>query len=302
MSDWLLSIAGTPEGATLATILALISAMAHAVFGALQKGAHDPWLSRGSIDLWMGGLAAPVALLLLPWPTVAEWWWLLGAVGLHFVFKLTMALAFERAAFTVVYPVARGVGPLVTVIFAMAVFGERFAPVQWLGLALLSGGILLLAARNLSEERIDLRALKIGMAWAVAGGLMVALYTTYDAAAIRAAPDPLVFLVWFFFVTSLDFPVLAWLRYRRMAHPPAPGPLLLRGVIGAVIGYVSFGGIMLATLLGKVGEAAALRETSTVFAALIGWFILRERVGPRRLILMTLIAAGAVLIELGSAP
>ena len=57
---------------------------------------------------------------------------------------------------------------------------------------------------------------------------------------------------------------------------------------------------MLATYLDKVGEAAALRETSAVFAALIGWLFLKETVGPARTGLMALIAAGAVVVELGS--
>ena len=59
----------------------------------------------------------------------------------------------------------------------------------------------------------------------------------------------------------------------------------------------SFGSILLATRLDKVGEAAILRETSTVFAALIGWFFLKETVGPRRVALMALIALGAVIVE-----
>jgi drug/metabolite transporter (DMT)-like permease len=75
--------------------------------------------------------------------------------------------------------------------------------------------------------------------------------------------------------------------------------LLRRGFAGALIAWVSFGGVMLATRLGSVGEAAVLRETSTVFAALIGWFILGETVGPRRLILMAFIALGAVMVQIG---
>jgi drug/metabolite transporter (DMT)-like permease len=59
----------------------------------------------------------------------------------------------------------------------------------------------------------------------------------------------------------------------------------------------SFGAILLATRLDKVGEAAVLRETSTIFAALIGWLFLKETVGPRRLALMALIALGAVIVE-----
>ena len=74
---------------------------------------------------------------------------------------------------------------------------------------------------------------------------------------------------------------------------------MARGVLGAVVAYMSFGSIMLATRLDKVGEAAVLRETSTVFAALIGWLVLRETVGPRRIALMTLIAVGAVIVEFG---
>ncbi len=299
MSEWLVAIAGTPEGARLATILALVSALAHAAFGALQKGAHDPWLTRGAIDSWLVVLTAPVALFLVPWPAPQMFAIIAGALVIHFGYKLTMALAYEKAAYTVVYPVVRGTGPVVTVTAAVIIFDEHFTAVQWAGVACLSGGILLLALRNLSEERIDLRALKIGLAWAVAGGILVALYTTYDAWGIRQAPDPFTFLAWFFFITAMDFPALALIRYRRMALPPRPGPLMLRGFAGALIAYVSFGGVMLATRLDSVGEAAVLRETSTVFAALIGWFILGEKVGPRRLILMSLIALGAVIVEFG---
>lgn len=292
-------MSGTAEGARLATMFALTSAMAHAVFGALQKGRYDPWLTRGAIDGWLVVLSAPIALFLVPWPDLTTALFLIGAMVVHFAYKLTMALAYERAAYTVVYPVVRGTGPLVTVIAASVIFGEIFTATQWIGVACLSGGILLLALRNLSEEVIDLRSLKIGLLWALAGGVLVAVYTTYDAYGIRQSPNPFTFLAWFFFVTALDFPILAALRYRRMAVRPVLAPLMWRGMAGAVIAWVSFGGVMLATRLDKVGEAAVLRETSTVFAALIGWFILGEKVGPRRLVLMAMVALGAVIVEMG---
>lgn len=76
-------------------------------------------------------------------------------------------------------------------------------------------------------------------------------------------------------------------------------PLVKRGVLGAFVAYFSFGAIMLATRLDRVGEAAVLRETSTVFAALIGWAVLGEKVGRVPAALMALIAAGAVVMEWG---
>lgn len=299
MGDWIVQLAGTPQGAQLATALALLSAVAHAVFGALQKGRHDPWLTRGAIDGWLVVVSAPVALFLVPWPNAFTTMMLLGAMVIHFGYKLTMALAYERAAYTVVYPVVRGTGPVVTVLAASVIFQEHFTLMQWAGVACVSGGILLLALRNLSEEKIDLPALKSGLAWAFLGGIMVAIYTIWDAYGIRSSLNPFTFLAWFFFLTAFDFPILATWRYRRMANKPDLGPLMWRGFAGALIAWVSFGGVMLATRLDTVGQAAVLRETSTVFAALIGWFILGEKVGPRRLMLMGLVALGAVIVEMG---
>jgi hypothetical protein len=98
MSDWLLSLVGTPEGARLATLLALMAALAHAVFGALQKGGHDPWLSRGAIDLALVAMSAPMCDLFVFGPPAPHMWPVLaGVVVIHFIYKLAMALAYENA-------------------------------------------------------------------------------------------------------------------------------------------------------------------------------------------------------------
>ncbi|WP_299352099.1 DMT family transporter [uncultured Shimia sp.] len=297
MSDWVVALEGTAAGEQVALILALIAAMLHAVFGALQKGQHDPWLSRGAIDFSLVVISAPVALFLVPWPEGQIWLLLLGAMGIHFAYKLGQALAYSRGAYTVVYPVVRGTGPLFTVFGAWIIFGEHFAPLQWVGVAVLVSGILGLAVYNMRNIETGRDTLVPALWLAVGTGALVALYTTYDAYGIRATPNPFTFLMWFFFLSSLDFPILAALRWKNMTYRPALKPLFLKGLIGAFVAWGSFGAVMLATRLGKVGEAAVMRETSPVFAALIGWLILREPVGPRRVALIGLIAAGAVIVE-----
>lgn len=301
MTGWLAAIEGTPEGARVALVLALVSAFAHAVFGALQKGRQDPWVTRGSIDIWIAAYALPVALFLVPWPQGGEWLILAGCVVIHFAYKLAMALAYERAAFTVVYPVVRGTGPLATLAFAALFLGEHYGALQWLGVGVLSASILGLAAANLRGTAVGREALRAGLAWALVGGLLVAVYTTYDAWGIRSVPDPFTFLAWFFLLTALDFPLLVAWRLRAGVGEPLPAlrPLAVKGAVGGLIAFVSFGGVMLATRIGKVGEVAALRETSTLFAALIGWAVLGERVGPLRAALMAGVAAGAVMVQAG---
>ena len=168
---------------------------------------------------------------------------------------------------------------------------------QWAGLVVLLGGIFGLAGYNLRHVTVARETLVSALGLAVATGGFVALYTTYDAYGIRATADPFTFLAWFFMFDGIVMPLLL---HRRILALPAGArlPLLKRGLLGAFVAFFSFGSILMATRLDQVGEAAVLRETSTVFAALIGWLVLKERVSRVQLALMALIAAGAVLVEM----
>lgn len=299
MSDWLISQEGTQTGLYLSMGFALAAAVLHAIFGALQKGRHDPWLSRAGIDMVIFVLAMPVALTLVPWPEPHLWLIFAGAWVIHTVYKILQAMTYTRGAYTVVYPVVRGTGPLFAVLGAGLIFGEHFNAWQWVGVAVLLTGIYGLALYNLRKLTVGRDRLVPALGFAVATGAMVALYTTYDAYGIRATENPFTFLVWFFVIDSLFMPVV---NARRLAAMPRAdlAHLLKRGFIGAIVAFASFGGIMLATRLGPVGQAAVLRETSTVFSALIGWLMLGEHTGPRRVALMAMIAAGAVIVQLAA--
>jgi drug/metabolite transporter (DMT)-like permease len=210
LGDWIVSIEGTEAGARLALVLALLAAVLHAVFGALQKGRHDPLLARGVIDASYGLMAAPFALFVVPWPEPHMWPIFAGAFVIHAFYKWTTLAAYRRGAYTVVYPVMRGTGPLFTVIGAWLVFGETFAGVQWLGVAVLLAGLYGLALYNMARITVARETLVPALWFAVLTGLFVALYTTYDAYGIRATADPFTFLAWFFFIDGMLYPFLAW--------------------------------------------------------------------------------------------
>jgi len=290
-------LAGTPEGHRIAITLAILAAFLHALFGALQKGRDDPWLARAAIDACYGLIALPFALFVVPWPTPAQVPIFLGAFVIHAGYKIAQAMTYDRAPYTVVYPIVRGTGPVFTVVFAGMVFGERFAPGQWIGLGLLVAGIFGLALVALRQMQPPW-TLAPALGLALLTGGFVAGYTTYDAWGIRQTLDPFTFLAWFFVVDSLFIPTITWRRWSGVDRARLKG-LAARGVFGALVAFASFGSVMIATRLDHVGLAAALRETSTVFAALIGWLVLGEKVGPGRGALMGLIALGAVVMELG---
>ncbi len=300
MSAWLASIQGTALGSQIALGLALCSALLHATFGALQKGRHDPWLSRGAIDFSYGVMALPFVIFVVPFPQ-PHMWPIFGMVFLiHCLYKYLQGMAYARGAYTVVYPLVRGTGPLFAVIGAYFLLDERLSWVQWGGILVLVLAIYGLAGYNLRYLTVGRDTLKPALVFAFLTGVMVAAYTTYDAYGIRASADPFTFLAWFFMIDGLIFmPPIAALRWYHMLNRPALGPLMLRGAMGGVIAYLSFGAVILATYLDSVGQAVVLRETSTVFSALIGALVLKEHIGCRRFVLMALIALGAVIVGVG---
>ena len=298
MAEWILAIEGTETGRHFAMILALIAAVLHAVFGAMQKGRVDPWVMRGAVDASYGMMALPVALFMVPWPGPHLWLILIGAWAIHTLYKILQAMAYTRGAYTVVYPIVRGTGPLFTVIGAFLLFGEVFTIGQWTGMGVLLCGIFGLAVYNLRNVTLEHETLKMAMGLALCTGLCVALYTTYDAYGIRASANPFTFLAWFFVIDSWTMPIVSLLYAKRKGIVLRGQGLWLRGPLGGLLAVASFGSILMATRLEKVGEAAVLRETSTIFAALIGWLFLKETVGPRQVVLMALIALGAVIVEL----
>lgn len=299
MTDWINQITGTPAGTQVALVLALSAAFLHAVFGALQKGRHNPWISRAAIDTWLGLFALPLALFVVPWPNRQLWPVLLGAMVIHIAYKVALAHAYQRGAYSVVYPVMRGSAPLFTVIAAGLVFHEHFNLTQWFGVLLLVSGIIGLSDYNRRRLAVGRETLQPALIWALITGGMIALYTTYDAWGIRLAENPFTFLVWFFLFDSLFMPLWTRPQLARLSREEFVS-LAKIGFIGALVAPASFGSIMLATRIDDVGRAAVLRETSTVFSALVAWVMLGEKVGPWRAALMALIAGGAIIVELGA--
>lgn len=223
MTAWLISIEGTGTGHALPLILALSAAVLHAGFGALQKGRHDPWPSRGAIDLCYGGPPRSCRSWCRPEPHMRP---IFGVVSLiHPGYKIAQGHTCSRGACAVVYRMVRGTGPLFMVIGAWLLLGETFTTVPWLGVLVLPAGIFGFAACNLIPWHPDRDTPKRALLLAVLTGGLVAAYTTCGAYGIRATRDPFIFLAGVFFIEGLM--VMPWLgapHWVRMAHRPAPGP------------------------------------------------------------------------------
>lgn len=170
---------------------------------------------------------------------------------------------------------------------------------------MLSGAIFSLALVNLRDLRADRdasRGVAAAVIAAIATGCVAAVFMNIDAHGTRMGTNPLTFVTWFFVLGAFSAPVFAAARWRYRVRAglelPSVRELAWRGIGGAAIALVTFGAMMVATRLAKLGEIVALRETSIVFGAVLGVIFFGERLNAPRIVLIALIAASAMFVQL----
>ena len=273
-----------------ALALILLSAAVHAVVNIATKRADDKYAMRLLIGVFSAVLVAP-ALAFVPLPD-GRALWLLGATAVvHALYELLLVKSYESAAFSAVYPVARGTGPLFTALGVIVVLGQHPPALELAGIAMVCGGVV---AMGLSH-RASAGALA-GLGFALATGLTIGTYTVIDAEGVRATANPFTYVLWFFVAHGASVLSTAPLIRGRAVLVAARRQWRF-GVVIAGLSVVSYGAAMLAYRLGATAPLAALRETSVLFGTVLAAVFLREPMTARRWIAAGAIAAGAILLQ-----
>ncbi len=273
----------------LVVALVLLAALLHASWNALARASGDP-LVNVAIQSATGGLLAVPVMLSVPLPTGETWGWLGASACIHFVYQVTLARMYELGELSQVYPVARGMAPLGVAALGAAFLGETLTPAQCFGLALAAVALVALGRAG-QEGRTSRRAL--GLACGVA--LMVMLYTFSDGRGVRTVDHPASFISWSFFFGCV--PLAVYAAQRRRGHPPPPAREWWRAIAGGVMATAGYSVALWAMGRAPLALVSSLRETSVLFAALLGWLFLGESFGRRRVVASALLVLGLVLVQ-----
>ena len=279
---------------TLASLVLVICAAGlHAGWNALAKRGRDP-----VVFLWCATLASTVVLspfgfwiLARDGLRAAAVPFVLGTIALHALYFYALGRAYATGAYSLVYPVARGLGVALVPIVAFLVFDERLSALGTAGVALVVVGI------------VSLHVLPAGVAaswpgrailWPVLTGLTIAAYSVLDKAGVaRVNPVPYMLLLEAG-CALLGLPLL-WLRPDSVRRELGSWRTI---VVAAVMSAVAYTLVLFAFRLSKTGYVVAARELSIVFSAVIGSVWLREgRLGPR-LAAATIVLAGVACVAL----
>lgn len=281
---------------SLPVALSLFSALTLAFANVAVKRGGDILLSRCVMAVTAALILLPAAFL-VPLPDAATWAALAWSLPAHFLYQSFMIRALHRGDLSLVFPVMRGLAPLLTALAAFLVLGEALSPAAIAGLLVATLSVVVFAlpagGGSLLRQK-DAGAL----GWAALTALGIALYSVADARGVRIAPNAFTFIVWLFLLDWIGVTAVG-LATRRRALLDAMRLNWRAGALAGLFSILSFGAALYAFRFMEAARVSALRETAVVFAALLGWRYLGEGFGLRRTLAAAALAAGLVLMQLG---
>lgn len=262
------------------------AALLHAAWNALVKGSADKQLDAYAIAAASGGLAL-LLLPFLPLPAAASWPWLAASAAVHILYFAFLAGAYRFGELSYVYPLMRGGGPLVVAVIGVLVLGEVLEPGEWGGVLLICAGILAFAS-GAHDRR--------GTLFAVANAFVIGAYTLIDATGVRLSGAAVSYTLWFFAVNGAVIAALG-LAQRGAAVPAYLRRHWPRAAVGGACALGAYGIALWAMTVAPVALVAVLRETSVIFAAVLGVAVFREKLTRRRMLATGAVLAGLVLLR-----
>jgi len=269
---------------------ALLSALLHAGWNAAVKANRNPAQAM-TAQMLLGAVLVVPALLWSGLPDRAAWIWILASTLMNVLTISALLRAYELGGFGLVYPVMRAVAVLLVVPMAAVLTGEKFGPAALAGIIVIALSLAVLSLDAARNQAVTLKAL----GWTLAAGVGTAAYIMCDAQGVRASSNP---WAYGFVVSITNAAAMCW-RQRNQGAPwrllsgqwPAALPI-------AVASMASYLLILWVWSHAPIAPAAALRDTSSIFAILIAVVWLKEPFTRTRIVAVLMAAAAIPLLRL----
>jgi phosphonate utilization associated putative membrane protein len=279
----------------------LLGAALHAGWNALVKSAGDKTVDTALVHLLGAGVALPF-LMMVGLPQTASWPYIAASLVIHVGYYIALAGAYEHGELGMTYPIMRGLAPLLVALGSGSLIGESPTAAAWLGTLGITVGVALVGLAHPGEALHHRKAL----AFAFANAGIIAAYTFVDGLGVRTevahGGSALCYILILFVIDGLPFPLLVWLRRNPARRREIVAYARGRWPLAALGGSASIGSYAIALWAmtrAPVASVAALRETSVLFAALLGTWLLKEKFGLQRALGTLVVVLGVMALRLG---
>lgn len=272
---------------TYIILLILFAALLHASWNALLRGGSDKLWSM-TIMCVAVAIVSTVGALFLPVPAQESWFYAVLSALLHVGYNLFLVRTYRSGDLGQTYPISRGSSPVLITLCASIFAGEVVQTGTMIGIALVSAGIISLAFKG---RKLDVANLP----YAFCTGCFIAAYSVTDGMGGRLSGSPMAYTAWMCALWGVMMPITyICLRDARSLFAVRPG--LVTSLGGGVVSLLAYGIVIYAMTLAPMGAVSALRETSVLFAALLGYLFLGESLTARKILACVVIATGTLII------
>ncbi len=276
---------------TVVFLAVLLAALLHASWNALVKGGRDQHLAMAAVVIGQGVFALPV-LAFVPRPDPSSFTLIAAGIILHLGYQLFLLASYRTGDLTQVYPLARGSAPLIVAAVSVAFLGVTLEPLQIGAVAMIGLGIMSMALVRKSDGQRNRKA----AALALTTGCFIAAYSLVDGLGARTAGTALGFYGWLTIGNALVFAVICAFRWPMvLRRVPTEGRQLL--LLGGGASYAAYALVIWSFTQAPIALVTALRETSIVFALLIGVFVLGEKLNLAKVVSTMITLAGVALLR-----
>ena len=279
----------------------LVGAALHASWNALVKSAGDKTVDTALVHFCSAAIALPL-LFVVGLPTAAAAPYIAASLTIHIGYYIALAGAYQHGELGMTYPIMRGFAPLLVALASGSLIGEAPSTAAWLGTIGITLGLALVGLAHPGEALHHRKAL----GFAFANAAIIACYTVVDGLGVRAevaaGGSAWRYVVILFVLDGLPYPLLVWLRRTPAQRQVITAYMRTRWPKAAMGGLASFGSYAIALWAmtrAPVASVAALRETSVLFAALLGTWLLKEQFGLQRALGTVVVVLGVMALRLG---
>ncbi len=269
----------------------LFAAFLHAAWNAIIKFGTDKLQGMFLLSVAHAtiGLAMVVAF---PLPNSNSFIWLAASVILHLIYKTFLTLAYQKGDLSRVYPISRGTAPVMVLIISLLFLNDEFNVWQVAGVVLVGFGILMMARGVFAHgERRDLLPYALIAATGTAG------YTLADGIGARVSIYPSAYIGWVFLLDSVLF--TSWvLAFKGTRVIPKEPRVWVLGLIAGSASVAAYWIAVWAMTVAPIALVATLRETSVLFAVLIGVIFLKEKSDKGKVFAAMIIVSGVILMRI----
>lgn len=270
----------------------LLGALLHAIWNAMIRGSSNRTLDTVLVVAGAGALmTAMLPFAALPAP--ASWPYVIASGAIHVAYFLLVATSYRHGELSFVYPIMRGLAPAASAIAAALLLAEVPAAGGWLGVALICGGVMLLAGDSWRSGSLHGRA----ALFAIGTAGVIVIYTLVDGIGVRLSDHAASYTGWVFLLTAIPLLTIFLLR-DRAATTAYLRQHWRRGLFGGACTLASYALALWAMTRAPIALVAALRETAVIFGVLIAALVLRERITRVRYLSILIVSAGAAAIKL----